>query len=96
VRYADGHEPVDNLGDAEHNLGNHARAVTCYRHAISLCRDLGDRDGEAVVLVQLGDTHAAAGNIDAARDAWQRALPLFDGIRGRDTDHVRARLAATT
>jgi predicted negative regulator of RcsB-dependent stress response len=42
-----------------------------------LLRDTGDRHKEANSLVRLGDTHLAAGDSDAARTAWRRAVQLL-------------------
>jgi hypothetical protein len=45
------------------------------------------------VLIHLGDTHHAAGHIDAARDAWLQALDVLDALDRPDTDDVRTRLS---
>ena len=62
---------------------------TCYR-------DLGDRYNEADTLTHLGDTHHAAGDPDAARDAWQQALTILDELDHPDADQVRAKLGGLT
>jgi hypothetical protein len=66
----------------------------CYQQALTLFRDLGDRYDEAATLTNLGDTHHAAGNPDAARDAWQHALTILDDLDHPDADQVRTKLAA--
>ena len=75
------------------HLGHHHEAVTSYRRAIELLRDVGDRYNEADTLTNLGDTHASAGETGAARDAWLRALSILDNLDHPDADEVRARLA---
>nr|BFE78297.1 hypothetical protein GCM10020093_008980 [Planobispora longispora] len=83
-----------NLGDAEYRLGRHDRAAVCYRHALGLRRDLGDRDGEGVLLARLGDAYSAAGDVEAARDTWERTLAVLDAVHRFDADRVRTKLAA--
>ena len=62
----------------------------------TLFRDLGDRYDEADTLTHLGDTHHAAGDPDAARDAWQQALTILDELDHPDADQVRAKLGGLT
>ena len=45
------------------------------------------------ILTHLGDTHHAAGDPDAARDAWQQALTILDDLDHPDAAQVRAKLA---
>jgi hypothetical protein len=45
-------------------------------------RDLGERYNEATILGHLGDSQHAAGNPQAARDAYQQALSILE-----DLDH---------
>jgi DNA-binding SARP family transcriptional activator/Tfp pilus assembly protein PilF len=84
-----------NLGYAHHHLGHHSEAIAYYRQAIDLRRALGDRYYEADVLTNLGDTHQAAGDLQSARDAWQRALAILTDLHHPDADALRARLDAT-
>lgn len=85
----------DSLGYAEHHLGNLAEAAACYRRALAIFREFGDRFNEADVLTHLGDTHAQ-GELAQAREAWQQALAILDDIQHPDADQVRAKLASTT
>jgi len=82
----------DSLGYAHHHLGEHAEAAACYQHAIDLYREVGARYEEADTLTRLGDTHRTSGAIDAAHDAWQRALAILDHLRHPDADHIRTKL----
>ena len=82
----------DSLGYAEHHLGNFGQAA-CYEPALSIFRELGDRIEEARTLSNLGDTHQAAGQLAAARQAWRQALAIFDDLDDADADTVRAKLA---
>jgi tetratricopeptide (TPR) repeat protein len=89
-------ETWDSLGYAQHHLGRYAEAVTSYVHAIELCRELGDRYHEAGCLNHLGDTCLAAGNPDAARQAWQDALDIHGRLDRPEGEELRAKLAALT
>ena len=82
----------DSLGYAHHHLGHHTQAITCYQHAVTLYRDLGDRHEEATTLTNLGDTHHTTGNPHAARDAWQHALTILDDLHHPDAEDVRGKL----
>jgi len=53
---------------------------------------MGGRYYEADTLTRLGDTHHAAGDPDAARDAWHHALSILDDLDHPDADHVRTKL----
>jgi tetratricopeptide (TPR) repeat protein len=83
----------DSLGYAHQHLG-HTQAGTCYLHAIELFRETGDRYSEADTLGRLGDTHHAAHDPDAAREAWLQALAIFDDLDHSDAEPIRAKLDA--
>jgi tetratricopeptide (TPR) repeat protein len=83
---------LDSLGYAHHHLGHHQQAIAYYQRALDLRRDLGVRYFEAETLTHLGDTHHAAANIKAARDAWQDALTILEELDHLDADQVRTRL----
>ena len=53
-----------------------------YEHlrAVSLFRETGNRPEEGRTLNQLGDVHADAGDLAAARDTWRRAADLLDQV----------------
>jgi predicted negative regulator of RcsB-dependent stress response len=51
----------------------------------------GDLAHEAGAYEQLGDTHAAAGDAEPAREAWRKAVELRTEA-GLPTDLVRAKL----
>ncbi len=57
---------------------------------------MGERYREAVTLNGVGDTHLAAGDPQAARDAWQQALVIFDDFHHAHADQVRTKLTALT
>jgi DNA-binding SARP family transcriptional activator/tetratricopeptide (TPR) repeat protein len=82
----------DSLGYAHHLLAHHAEADECYSRAVDLFHQLGDRYNEADTLVSLGDARLAAGDPDAARATWTRALRILTDIAHPDADIVRDRL----
>jgi DNA-binding SARP family transcriptional activator/Tfp pilus assembly protein PilF len=83
----------DSLGYVHHRLGDHTEAIACYTRAYDLYREIGgDRYYETDVLMHLGEAHRAAGDPDAARDAWQRALDVLGELDHPDVDRVRAML----
>jgi tetratricopeptide (TPR) repeat protein len=82
----------DSLGYAHHGLHRYERAVFCYRQALDVLRDIGDRYNEAGTRARLGDTYDAAGDKGAALDAWRQALVILDECDHPDAAQVRARL----
>ncbi|MFI5497220.1 AfsR/SARP family transcriptional regulator [Actinoplanes sp. NPDC051859] len=82
----------DSLGYAHHHLGHHDEAIACYDQALALWHDLGDRYQVAMTLLRLGDTHRAAGDQPAARDAWLRAMRIFDGLGHPEAATVRSKM----
>ncbi|HEU5110671.1 MAG TPA: tetratricopeptide repeat protein [Micromonosporaceae bacterium] len=73
-------------------LGRHNEAIRCFTRAHHLWRAVRDRRGMGVVLLALGDTHAAAGDPHGARTAWQQALDVYRAIDHPDTPAIAARL----
>jgi tetratricopeptide (TPR) repeat protein len=79
----------DSLGYAHYRLGHHAQAAACYQRAYELSINY---DGQAEVLLHIGDLHNATGDQDAARSAWQKALAIMDDLHRPDIERARARL----
>ena len=82
----------DSVGYIQHHLGQFGESVGSYRRALDLFRALGDRHHEATALTDLGDTHASAGNREAAQDCWRYALLILTDLDHSDAETVRARL----
>lgn len=74
-------------------LGEFTEAAEAFRQALDRARTVGDRLHQADLFAHLGDLHHAHGKPDGARDAWSRALAIFQEIHHPDADHVRAKLA---
>jgi len=75
-------------------LGLHGDAVTCFRRAISLDREMGNRYDLAMVLVHLGETYVAVGDLAGAREAWDESLLILQGLHHPSVAMVRGQLAA--
>ena len=73
-------------------IGHLAEAADCYRRALGIFRELGDRYYQADALTHLGDTCHAAGEQRQRPGAWQQALAILDDLHHPDADQVRARL----
>jgi DNA-binding SARP family transcriptional activator/tetratricopeptide (TPR) repeat protein len=83
------------LGTLHKQLGEHPDAIACFQQSLMLSATLGDRWGQAYCLIYVGDTHDAAGDLLAAREAWQHAIDMLGDLRHPDTDRIRARLRET-
>jgi tetratricopeptide (TPR) repeat protein len=84
---------LDSLGYAHRRLGQYDQASDYYRQSLSVYRELGYHYNEATILTYLGETYYAAGEDQAAWDAWQQALAIFDQLGHPDADTVRTKLA---
>ena len=82
----------DSIGYAHHESGDLDRAIACYRRAIELLDDAGDRYIGAESLDRLGDCHAAMGDLGAALDAWRNAVTVLDDLGHPSADGVRRKL----
>src|SRR5437762_1398627 len=68
------------------------QAAAAYRRAEGIAHDLGDRFQEGMILDHLGDSHDAAGEVDAACAAWRRAMHILSGLGHPDAETVRVKL----
>lgn len=68
--------------------------MAAYRRAVDLSHDLEDRYGEGGCLCRLAETYRDAGDHRAAREAWRRALVIFQRLGHPDADEVVAELTA--
>ena len=93
IGYAPGEAGTwDTLGYVYQHLGEYPEAVRCFGHALELGALSGNRLQVASTLGHLAETHQAAGDVAAARSAWARALDVYDDLRHRDADKVRAKI----
>ena len=63
--------------------GEFRTAIHCCEQSLSVLPDVGPRTvlQRAETLTDLGDTHEAVGDLEAARQAWQEALQIFEDLR---------------
>jgi tetratricopeptide (TPR) repeat protein len=80
------------LGFVYQRRADYASAVECFARATELGSASGNRLTVANSLCHLAQTHQAAGDVAAARAAWVRALEVYEGLRHRDADKVRAEI----
>jgi len=83
------------LGLVHSRLGDYRQAISCYRQALALTQQRKTslaRNWLASLLADFGDACRAAGDLPAARRAWQQALQIRDELGLPDTRRLRARL----
>jgi len=73
-------------------MGEHRTAIGCYEKAVALFRSEAERFYFGESLVRLGDCHRDLGDLAGAREAWRRALTVFDDLGSPDADSVRDKL----
>ncbi|MFJ5989366.1 ATP-binding protein [Lentzea sp. NPDC092896] len=83
---------LDSVANSQRHLGDLAAATATSERAVEIFRAAGYRVLEAQALVNLGDTHHAAGETERARQTWQHALAIYEHIGDRAVDQVRRRL----
>jgi tetratricopeptide (TPR) repeat protein/DNA-binding XRE family transcriptional regulator len=86
----------DTLGVVLQRLGTHDEAVPCFLRAVTLDREMGNRYDLAMVLAHLGETYAATGDLDGAREAWDESLAILRVLHHPAAGQVRGRIAALT
>jgi DNA-binding SARP family transcriptional activator/Tfp pilus assembly protein PilF len=85
-------DTLDSIAFAHGKLGDYQQAIADYERALEMFQVLGDPQGEATSWLHLGDVQLAAGQPDAARRSWERALTLLARIPGADTGEASGRL----
>ncbi|NKE60344.1 tetratricopeptide repeat protein, partial [Lentzea sp. PSKA42] len=83
---------LDSVAHSQRHLGDLAGAAATSERAVEIFRAASYRVLEAQALVNLGDTHHAAGEAERARQTWQYALAIYEHLGDRAADQVRDRL----
>ncbi|KAA2256353.1 tetratricopeptide repeat protein [Solihabitans fulvus] len=91
-RYIEGFA-LHNLGEAHHHLRRFPEAVGYLRRALDVFRQSDNRYLEAFSLHILGAVLRATGRQDSAREAWLKAVTIFEDLGAPETEDVRASLA---
>jgi DNA-binding SARP family transcriptional activator/tetratricopeptide (TPR) repeat protein len=81
---------------ARRRLGRHEEAIEDYRAAVGIYDDIGDRWYQAAMLTTLGDAYHDGQRVAEGRDAWARALALYEALDSPLATDVRSRLAPRT
>ena len=82
-------------GFVHSRLGEHRQAISCYRQALALVRELQHPLARALqvrLLAESGDAYRAAGDLPGADEAWQQALQILRDLGWPDLVGVGARL----
>jgi len=96
------HNDIENEADATDVLGviaamtgDHATALGNHQRALDLYRQIGNNTVIGATLSDLARAHLALGHLDAARDAFQQSIAVYDRqSRDAEADAVRRELAA--
>jgi tetratricopeptide (TPR) repeat protein/transcriptional regulator with XRE-family HTH domain len=83
---------LDSIGYAHHHLGRHGDAIANYLEVLGIYQSYGEIRLQAVIFDHLGDAYLAAADPAAARDAWKKAVAIFDDLRHPSAGPVRAKL----
>ncbi len=67
------------LGQAKRNLGEVREALDLYIEALQRYEEVGDRQGLAATLNNIGGVYRSRGSLDQALDYFQQALPIREG-----------------
>jgi len=86
-----------NLGRAYHYLGRFEPAIKLYEQALTIAREIGDRQGEGTNLSSLGLAYRDLGQVERAIQILEEALAIAREIGDRRGEGSRlGRLAAPT
>jgi len=83
------------LGLVHSRLGEHHQAISCYQQALDLAHEQKtplSRRWLAGLLAGFGDALQAAGDLPAARQAWQQAMQIRNDLGLPDNRRLRAKL----
>jgi tetratricopeptide (TPR) repeat protein len=84
----------DTLGVVSQRLGLHDEAVSCFLHAVTLDREMGNRYDLAMALAHLGETYTATGDLRGARESWEESLLILRTLHHPAAGTVRGQLDA--
>lgn len=82
----------DSLGYVYGLLGDQRQAIASYSRAVRTFRAIGAPCLGGQSLSHLGDCQAAAGNAEAAIDAWEQALAILGELNHPDASQIRHKL----
>jgi tetratricopeptide (TPR) repeat protein len=74
---------LGNLGNAYYRLGEVRKAIGYYEQALTILREIGDRQGEGAVLGNLGNAYADLGEVRKAIGYYEQRLTIAREIGDR-------------
>ncbi len=79
-------DPLGNMCIAYHELGQYEMALDCNAKVLDIRRDRKERDGEATVLMALGNIYSQLGRQEKAIEYFEQALRIAREIKERETE----------
>ena len=67
---------LNDIGSLYQAIGETRKALDYYQQSLSLLREAGDLEGEAIALNNIGDLYSNLGDLQNALDTFQQALPI--------------------
>lgn len=77
-------EQIAEQARAAYDRGEYETAVTAFSETREVWRQLGDRRGEAIALMDLGVAHQRMGNLADAQLSYEEAMELFDALEDNE------------
>ena len=77
---------LNTLGSCYYRLGQINTAIEHHQQALTIARDIGDRQGEAAQLGNLGSCYYRLGQINTAIEHYQQALAIARDIGARQSE----------
>jgi tetratricopeptide (TPR) repeat protein len=88
-------EALGSLGFLGHQVGDFASALTHYRAAIAVCRELGHTRGQAELLGRMAAVLADDGQAEEARECLVESLELYRSQHSQlDINRIQGQLDA--
>jgi len=78
-----------NLGAAFNTLGDTEKMKKNYEQALSLSKEIGDKEEEGRCLTVLGDAYNQLRQVNKAIDYYKNALSVFEQIKSPNTKQIR-------
>jgi tetratricopeptide (TPR) repeat protein len=79
------------IGGIKSELGRYEEALSYLQQSLDIDRQLDDVYWQGIVLKNIGETYLAAGDPCRARDAFQQAVSILDGLHHPDAEILRAK-----
>lgn len=87
---------LQNLMRAQYTAKDYESAIITGEHALEMCRDIGDRRLEGVVLEEIAHVHLYAGNLEKAKEVAEEAVGIIEELPGLGPEEICTRLQVLT